>query len=166
MTNNQIKNIAIIGAGKIRQVIASGMTKSGQYLPSQITMTKKDSSMLTHLQNTGYGVTMDNSQAIKSAQLIVVSVGPQDAENLLNVIKADLDTKMHILVSTMAGVTIEFIENIIGTGFPIVRIMPNTAIGICESMTCLAAKDEHSESMESVKRIFTNWVLPLLSKKN
>ena len=84
---------------------------------------------------------MDNSQAIKSAQLIVVSVGPQDAENLLNVIKADLDTKMHILVSTMAGVTIEFIENIIGTGFPIVRIMPNTAIGICESMTCLAAKD-------------------------
>ena len=66
---------------------------------------------------------MDNSQAIKSAQLIVVSVGPQDAENLLNVIKADLDPKMHIFVSTVAGVTIEFIENIIGAGFPIVRIM-------------------------------------------
>ena len=49
MTNNQIKKIAIIGAGKIGQAIANGMTKSGQYLPSQITMTKKDSSMLTHL---------------------------------------------------------------------------------------------------------------------
>ena len=35
MTNNQIKNIAIIGAGKIGQAIANGMTKSGQYLPSQ-----------------------------------------------------------------------------------------------------------------------------------
>ena len=95
---------------------------------------------------------MDNSQAIKSAQLIVVSVGPQDAENLLNVIKADLDTKMHILVSTMVGVTIEFIENIIGKGFPIIRIMPNTAIGICESM-------------ESVKRIFDQLGLTFVVKE-
>jgi pyrroline-5-carboxylate reductase len=165
MTNNQIKKIAIIGAGKIGQAIANGMTKSGQYLPSQITMTRKDSSMLTHLQNAGYGVTIDNSKAIKSAQLIVVSVGPQDAKNLLNVIKTDLDPKMHILVSTVAGVTIEFIENIIGTGFPIVRIMPNTAISICESMTCLAAKDEHSESMESVKRIFDQLGLTLVVKE-
>ena len=165
MTNNQIKKIAIIGAGKIGQAIANGMTKSGQYLPSQITMTRKDSSMLTHLQNAGYGVTIDNSKAIKSAQLIVVSVGPQDAKNPLNVIKTDLDPKMHILVSTVAGVTIEFIENIIGTGFPIVRIMPNTAISICESMTCLAAKDEHSESMESVKRIFDQLGLTLVVKE-
>ena len=152
MTNNQIKNIAIIGAGKIGQAIANGMTKSGQYLPSQITMTRKDSSMLTHLQNAGYGVNTDNSQAIKSTQLIVVSVGPQDAENLLNVIKADLDPKMHILVSTVAGVTIEFIENIIGAGFPIVRIMPNTAISICESM-------------ESVKHIFDQLGLTLVVKE-
>ena len=70
----------------------------------------------------------------------------------MNVIKADLDPKMHILVSTVAGVTIEFIENIIGAGFPIVRIMPNTAIGICESM-------------ESVKRIFDQLGLTLVVKE-
>ena len=162
---NQIKNIAIIGAGKIGQAIANGITKSGQYLPSQITMTIKDSSMLTHLQNTGYGVTTNNSQAIKSTQLIIVSVGPEDIENLLNVIKADLNPKKHILVSTVAGVPIEFIKNIIGKGFPIVRIMPNTAIGICESMTCIAAKDEDSESMKSVKRIFDQLGLTLVVKE-
>ena len=42
----------------------------------------------------------DNTQAIKAAQLIIVSVGSQDVENLLNVIKDDLDPKKHILVSS------------------------------------------------------------------
>ncbi|MED5427551.1 MAG: pyrroline-5-carboxylate reductase dimerization domain-containing protein, partial [Candidatus Neomarinimicrobiota bacterium] len=40
----------------------------------------------------------------------------------------------------------------IGTGFPIVRIMPNTAISICESM-------------ESVKRIFDQLGLTLVVKE-
>ena len=83
----------------------------------------------------------------------------------MNVIKAELDLEKHILVSTVAGVTIGYIENIVGTKFPIVRIMPNTAIGICESMTCLAAKVEHSESMEFVKCIFDQLGLTLVVKE-
>ena len=51
-----------------------GIAKLGQYFPSQITMTKKDSSMLTHLQNTGYGATNNNFQAIKESQFIIGSI--------------------------------------------------------------------------------------------
>ena len=58
------------------------------------------SSYLVQIYTSVYRLYRIHTQAIKAAQLIIVSVGSQDVENLLNVIKDDLDPKKHILVSS------------------------------------------------------------------
>ena len=59
-----------------------------------------------------------------------------------------------MVVSTVAGVTIESFQNVLGMDVPIIRSIPNTAVEICESMTCIAGRDDHFESINTTKSIF------------
>ena len=154
MKTDQINNIAILGAGKIGQAIAKGMKLSGKFSSSQITLTRKNITMLGHMQKDGFNVTNDNLAAITSSQLIIISVGPQDIVSLLNEIKAKIHHHKHMVVSTVAGVTIESFQNVLGMDVPIIRSIPNTAVEICESMTCIAGRDDHFESINTTKSIF------------
>ena len=129
-----MKKITIIGAGNLGQALAIGLTKSGQYNPSDISLTKRNIEELSHFVDSGYKITTDNSLAIEEANMIIVSVGPQDAEKLFHSIKGALNPNKHVIVSTITGVNINFVENIVGDEIPIIRIMPNTAVAICESI--------------------------------
>lgn len=53
-----------------------------------------------------------------------------------------------------------------GFQLPIVRIMPNTAVDICESMTCIAATDEHFKSLTVVKKLFDQLGQTLIIKES
>ena len=66
----------------------------------------------------------------------------------------------------MTGVSIDKIQNVIGDHIPIVRIMPNTAVAICESMTCLAADDEHLDSLAVVQKVFDQLGQTLIVKES
>lgn len=161
-----MENITIIGAGNLGQALAIGLTKSGQYNPSDISLTKRNVKELSHFANSGYKITTDNSVAVEKANMIIVSVGPQDAEELFHSIKDVLNPNKHIIVSTITGVNIDFIENIVGDGIPIIRIMPNTAVAICESMTCLAADEDYSETLGVVKKVFDQLGQTLVVKES
>ena len=66
----------------------------------------------------------------------------------------------------MTGVSIDKIQNVISDHIPIVRIMPNTAVAICESMTCLAADDEHLDSLAVVQKVFDQLGQTLIVKES
>ncbi len=161
-----MKKITIIGAGNLGQALAIGLTKSGQYNPSDISLTKRNIEELSHFVDSGYKITTDNSLAIEEANMIIVSVGPQDAEKLFHSIKGALNPNKHVIVSTITGININFVENIVGDEIPIIRIMPNTAVAICESMTCLAADDDYSDSLNVVKKIFDQLGQTLVVKES
>jgi len=59
-----------------------------------------------------------------------------------------------VLVSVVTGISIGSIASIIGKKVPIVRAMPNTAIAIQESMTCLAAHNANDDQLQYVQDIF------------
>mgnify|MGYP000447224325 CR=1 FL=1 len=140
--------------------------KSGSYSSENITLTRRILSELSSFAGHGFRVTDNNSSAIKENELVIISVGPQDAERVLNSFKDNLNPERHILISTMTGVSIDKIQNVIGDHIPIVRIMPNTAVAICESMTCIAATDEHSESLVVVKKVFEQLGQTLIVKES
>ena len=140
--------------------------KSGSYFSENITLTRRILSELSSFADHGFRVTDNNSSAIKENELVIISVGPQDAERVLNSFKDDLNPERHILISTITGVSIDKIQNVIGDHIPIVRIMPNTAGAICESMTCIAATDEHSESLVVVKKVFDQLGQTLIVKES
>ena len=68
--------------------------------------------------------------------MVILAVKPYQVSDVLNSFKNELSAK-HILVSVVTGVLISEIEEIVKIKLPVFRAMPNTAIAIQESMTCL-----------------------------
>ena len=146
--------IAILGGGNLGTAIALGLQSTGQYGTGNIVVTRRRLHDVEELKEKGIIVTTNNREAVMGAELILLCVQPKQLKPLLQEIKADLSADKHLLVSTITGISIEEIEVIAGKNFPIIRAMPNTAIAIRESMTCLATKNASAEQMALVKSIF------------
>jgi pyrroline-5-carboxylate reductase len=148
------KKLAILGGGNIGMSIANGFSKSGCISKENITITRIASQSLIDITTAGFKATHNNETAIKDADYVLFAVQPRQASNMLKGIKQDLDPKKHIILSVVSALSIEDIEKIIGTDFTIIRIMPNTAIAICESMTCLCSRDTSSDQFIELKSYF------------
>ncbi|MFP4091154.1 MAG: pyrroline-5-carboxylate reductase [Cyclobacteriaceae bacterium] len=148
------QKIAILGGGNLGQAIALGLLSTGDYVPEDIIVTRRKIHGLEELQEKGVSLTTDNAEAVKESGIIMLCVQPKQLHQLLDQIKAILSAEKHVLVSTITGVSISEIESRVGEGFPIIRAVPNTAIAIRESMTCMASHSAKNEQMEQVKAIF------------
>lgn len=147
------KKIAIIGGGNLGTAIAEGLIKSKFCKPADITITKRNISTLDHLVKKGVQVTADNNAAIRNSELVIFAIKPFQVSDVLNSVKKDLTNK-HILVSVVTGVLINDIADIIKKKIPVCRAMPNTAIAIQESMTCLSFSNASTDQISFVKGLF------------
>ena len=148
------KKIAILGAGNIGQAMARGFVDSGQAEPGQIILTRRHPRALAHWQEEGFAVTSDNLQAVRESGLVLMSVRPRQLKPLLQEIRPTLDPDVHVLVSTVTGVPISAMREIVGNEIGIIRAMPNTAIAVRESMTCLAAPGVPEPVKQRVMELF------------
>jgi pyrroline-5-carboxylate reductase len=98
-------------------------------------------------------VSSDNKEAIGYADLVLLCIKPFQVNDVLAEAKEQLRSS-HVVVSAVTGVTIEQIEKLIGTDISIVRAMPNTAIAIQESMTCISYRQLKREQLEYVEDVF------------
>lgn len=134
--------LAILGGGNIGTSLAKGLIASKQLNFQDIIITEKRESRIDQLKSLGFQVTSNNHEAVSESGIIVISVKPQQFSSLAEEIKQAL-TPDHILISTVTGITHKDIETALGQ-LPIFRIMPNTALEICESMTCIAYKNTNT----------------------
>ncbi|WP_161890746.1 pyrroline-5-carboxylate reductase [Pontibacter russatus] len=148
-----IDNVAILGTGNLGNAIAEGLLSNGKYGPENIYVTRRNTKSLQRLKDKGLQVTNDNSFAVKNCRYILLCVQPAHLEHVLNEIKPVLDPEQHVLLSVIAGVTIDDITSVVGD-YPVVRCMPNTAIAVQESMTSLAFNAKAANVEEDVKEIF------------
>jgi pyrroline-5-carboxylate reductase len=147
------KKIAIIGGGNLGTAIAEGLLKSKFCKPGDITITKRNTSTLRSLQEKGLNVTSDNAKAVRNSELVILAVKPFQVKEVLNSFRAALSTK-HLLVSVVTGVTISDIGSVVKKKLPVCRAMPNTAIAIQESMTCLGFSNATDAQVDLVKSLF------------
>jgi pyrroline-5-carboxylate reductase len=151
---SQHERIAILGGGNMGLALAKGLVKAGKYEPGQITITRRNIRALADMEQQGYGVTDDNARAVAQADIVVVAVLPQQLNALLDAVQSGIDPARHLVISIASGVTVQDVINRIGKEVQVVRAMPNTAIAIQESMTCVAAGNATTENMEKVKELF------------
>jgi pyrroline-5-carboxylate reductase len=147
-------NITIIGGGNLGAAIAEGLILSGFCQPSSLTVTRRNLSEIKSLKEKGVSVTSDNKAAVKNAEVVILAVKPYNYKDILGEMKSALSAKQHILVSVVTGAWIEQLSAAVGKKLPIVRAMPNTAIAIRQSMTCLAFADASEEQVGKVQSIF------------
>lgn len=145
--------IAIIGAGNLGSSLVKGLVQSGKYQPNQFTLTRRDVSKLDLWKEDGFSVTTNNVEAAKKADIIFLAVLPQKINVVLEELKGNLKPNQ-LVVSLVTGIKVAEIENIIGNKIPIVTAMPNTAISIRESMTCIATTPQWKSNIKTVQEMF------------
>lgn len=146
--------IAILGGGNIGTSLAKGLIRSKQFTVDKIVLTEKRESRISFLKKNGFNVSDDNIKAVADVEIIVMAVKPQQFESLVEEVKNNI-TSRHILISTITGVSHKDIQSVFGS-VPNVRIMPNTALEICESMTCMSFKNMKPGQEEIITSLFDN----------
>src|SRR6056297_2484855 len=144
------RSIAILGVGNIGSALAKGLLDSKFITPSSLTLTRRHPDKLSMFKERGCIVTDQNIEAVQSSQVIVVAVEPHHMEHVLSEI-SPLLTKKQTLISVAASWKIDKIRNYVSEEVPVVRAMPNTAIAISESMTCLAGPTSHPAMKQTVE---------------
>ncbi len=148
------KKIAIIGGGNLGASIAEGLLQSEFSRPVELSITRRNLSQLGRFAEQGCMVHSDNRKAVKASEVIILAVKPYNYAAILQDIKTELDPKKHILVSVITGAWIEQLQKAIGKPVPVIRAMPNTAIAIQQSMTCLAHAGASATQLSYIQDLF------------
>jgi pyrroline-5-carboxylate reductase len=148
------KKCAILGAGNIGLAIAKGLVNSGTLKPDQITLTRRKIHLLQPEQKYGFHIERNNVNAVRASELIIIAVEPGQIDPLLQEIRPSLNARKHLLISVISGVPIAEIRKQIVKPVPVIRAMPNTAIAIRESMTCLTAGQDSSPHLGIAVELF------------
>lgn len=94
-----------------------------------------------------YGLVAADSQTIaRTAKFVVLGVKPQQLPRVLQELRPILEVRTDaILVTMAAGITMGNLCDIMGGGYPIIRIMPNLSVLVGEGMTLYDANDRVRE---------------------
>ncbi|MEM9324801.1 MAG: pyrroline-5-carboxylate reductase [Bacteroidota bacterium] len=145
--------VAVIGAGNLGQAIAEGIVAKGLRSSDEILLTRRSKASMQHLVDRGYKVSDDNVAAASEAGFIFLCVQPKQLEGVLWEIKPHL-SEGQVLVSVITGISTDKIYEGVSRDIAVIRAMPNTAIAIGESMTCIAGNGVASHLLEEVKEMF------------
>ena len=144
--------IAIIGTGNLGKSIAKGLITTNAI--TTLHLTKRNLDSISEFE--GYknvSLTSDNLLAVKNSDILILAVQPAHLEQVLREINP-LITENHVIISTVTGFMISDIENIMGTDQFIIRAMPNTAIAVGKSMTCICSNIKGNKRIKVAEAIF------------
>jgi len=151
---NSQQHIAILGSGNIGMSLAKGLVKAGICKPQQISLTRRNINALTELTELGYHTTDNNLKAVKKADFVVLAVLPHQLNKLLDDIRPSIKGDKQLIISVVSGVSCSDIRSQLDLNVQIIRAMPNTAIAIGESMTCIATDNGTAKNINFVKSLF------------
>lgn len=154
--------IAIIGTGNLGSSIAKGLISNKSF--TSLYLADKNTANVDVYKNEAYvTITNDNVAAVENSDMVIFALQPKHINGVLESVASKITDK-HIVISVAAGVEIPRIEGIIGKDKNIIRVMPNTAISIGKSMTCIAANEKAQNKVILAQEVFnqlgTTLVIP------
>lgn len=153
-------NISIIGAGNIGGAIARSLSKGSIFKSEDIAISDNNKSNLANMKayNSSFNCYSSNRECIKDAEIIIMAVKPNLVEIIAGEISGLLNYDNQIIVSIAAGVPIEKLRSYFpannGKIPTIFRVIPNTAIEVLESFSCIASFNASAEQEELIVNIF------------
>ena len=129
-------SVGVIGAGVMGEALIAALLKFGVPATS-ILFTEKRQERADELVDR-YGITSaDLTNTVKSSDVILLVMKPQDMQSVLDEIKADIKDGA-LVVTFAAGKKIDFITQVLGTSHPVIRVMPNTPLLVGEGMSAIS----------------------------
>jgi pyrroline-5-carboxylate reductase len=135
--------ISFIGGGNMARGLIGGLLSQG-VAPDRILVADPASGQLESLHSDyGVRVTSDNFAAVRSADVVVLAVKPQELRAVTTLLREELAARQPLLISVAAGIRSSDIQRWAG-GVPVVRAMPNRPALHGKGVTALLATPEVS----------------------
>ena len=149
------KKIAVLGAGKLGEILIKGLLEAGVINIANVRITAGHQHRLDEMRERfNVAGSLSNKIAAAAADIIILAVKPQTVPIVLSEIGDDL-LPSQILISVAASVSAAFIEKHLTAPVPVIRAMPNTPCLLKKGMTGIAAgKNASREHLELAKFIF------------
>jgi pyrroline-5-carboxylate reductase len=144
---SQLPPIAFLGAGQMAEAFVRGLLRAELLAPGNVWLSDIRPGRAEQLaRELAVNAASSNLDAVNHADLILLSVKPQDVPGLLEEIGADVGAE-HLVISIAAGVTLRTLERRLPHHPPVIRVMPNTPALVQSGMAVLApgarAQKEH-----------------------
>jgi pyrroline-5-carboxylate reductase len=146
--------IGFIGSGNMAEALIRGIITARVYKPANIFISDIRPQRIKQLVKK-YKVrhVKNNKELVNKADIIVLSVKPQNITEALESIKGAVSSKK-LVISIAAGIKVSRIAKILGN-VAIVRAMPNTPALIGEGAGALFANTKAKRMLKRVKNIFS-----------
>ncbi|AHI30792.1 MULTISPECIES: pyrroline-5-carboxylate reductase [Marinobacter] len=149
--------ISFIGAGNMASAIIGGMLDSG-FKAANIWVSAPDDNHLQSIRKQfGVSVTTDNRYCAEQADMVVLAVKPQVMASVCSDIAPVVQNTRPLMVSIAAGLEASTLDEWLGGGLPLVRVMPNTPSLVGKGAAGLYANDQVKEKQKTmVESVFNS----------
>lgn len=144
--------LGILGSGNMAEAIARGVIGSKLLGPDQIfAADPSQQRRAVFSEKLGIRTSEDNREVAHEAQMLLLSVKPQQMKDLLAGI-GPVARPDALFISIAAGISSRFIEEHLGNGrnWRVIRTMPNTPMLVGEGMVALA-RGRHATEADSAQ---------------
>ena len=143
--------IVVIGAGNMGGPVVQAFLASGADASTVLISNSTPDSSARAAQELGATAAQDRASALGEADVVVLGVKPYQIVQLTSEI-AELIREDAIVISLAAGITLQAIEDVLPTGHPVVRAMPNTPISVGEGAVGLMRGSAVTDSQHALVR--------------
>ncbi|MDR4226256.1 pyrroline-5-carboxylate reductase [Bacillus mojavensis] len=149
-----MKKIGFVGAGSMAEAMINGFLQSGITKPENIYITNRSNEERLNELKEMYGVRpcRDKSKFFTQTDIVVLAFKPKDAAESIDSIRPYM--KDQLVISVLAGLTIETIQHYFGRKLAVIRVMPNTSAAIRKSATGFSVSAEASQDDITAAKAF------------
>ncbi len=131
-----MKQVGVVGAGVMGEALIAALISYGIPADSIVISEKRSERADELVQRYGIRVA-ELATNVSTADALLLVVKPQDMSAVLEEIKNAINPSA-LVITFAAGKKISFIENLLGTGNPVIRVMPNTPTLVGAGMAAMS----------------------------
>ena len=149
--------IGFIGTGAMAQAIARGAVASGVD-PATLVFSNRTAAKACDLADElGATAASSNTSLARQVDIIILAVKPKDQRTVIKEIASIVVGRPDAcVVSLAAGRTLDQITQDFGSGIPLIRVMPNVAATVGQSMTALTACRTSDAQVDAVRDLMNS----------
>ncbi len=158
------ESVAFVGGGNMTQAIVGGLLTDG-FPASNISVAEPSAEQRESLSTSwpGIFVTADNDEVVARASSVVLSVKPQIIAMVCRRLAAAVQNKRPLIISIAAGPRIGDIDEWLGGGNAIARVMPNQPALLQKGISGLYANAATTEKQLHTARTIMSAVGPVIT---
>ena len=149
------KKIGFIGCGNMGGAILFGALESGILPKENAYVYDISPAMMEKAEGWGVNLCVDDEDVCAKSDIILLAVKPQNAAEALGMCNKALDGKA--MMSIVAGVTVERLQNMIDGTPRILILLPNTPAMVFEGAFAICSDNDFTEEeLEIAKSIYSS----------